>query len=318
MIVSDHTFCDDAENTRAVVSPTVSQWVGNTPLLDLSGLIAGRKQVKLLAKAEWNNPGGSVKDRAALRIIQEAESAGHLTRDKILIDASSGNTGVAYAMFGAVLGYKVRIVVPENVNPRIKQVLQIYGAELLYSDPLLGSDGAIIEVRRRVAQTPEAYFYADQYSNDANWMAHYHGTGKEIIRQTKGAVTHFVAGLGTGGTFTGTGRRLKKFNPDTKLTSIQPDSPFHGLEGLKHMKSDIVPAIYDPGLADENLPVATEDAQQMVKKLARRYGLLVGLSSGAALVGALEVCRSIDSGCIVTILPDSANRYFNQEFWNEN
>lgn len=288
--------------------------VGKTPLLDISR-ISPVPTVKILAKAEWMNPGGSIKDRAALSMLLDGESSGRLTHAKTILDASSGNTGIAYAMLGAVLGYRVKLVIPANAGKMFKTSLMAYGADLVFSDPQLGSDGAILEARRVYKEDTDSYFYADQYNNPANWWAHYLGTGKEIIEQTSGAVTHFVAGLGTSGTFMGTSKWLKENDPNIRVIAMQPDSPFHGLEGLKHMQTAIVPGFYDPALADENVAVTTEEAQLMVKRLAREEGLLVGLSSGAAAVAALTAAKTLTSGVVVTIFPDSACKYFDQKFW---
>lgn len=291
--------------------------VGNTDLLDLSDLLSAGSSVKLYAKAEWQNPGGSVKDRAALNMVLEGEKSGALTKGKIILDATSGNTGISYAMIGAAFGYKVKLATPANVGGLFKKILLAHGAELSFSDAQQGSDGAILKARRLYKENPDLYFYPDQYNNDANWQAHYKTTGVEIIEQTNGEITHFVAGLGTSGTFTGTARRLKEFNQNIKVYSMQPDSPFHGLEGLKHMETAIVPGFYDPGLADENMEVSTEAAQEVVKKLARQQGLLVGISSGAAVAASIEVANKLTSGVVVTILPDNAHKYFDQRFWSE-
>src|SRR5213596_1893913 len=239
---------------------SVVDLIGRTPLVRLRRFERETPGVELYAKAEWQNPGGSVKDRAAARMILEGEASGKLTTGRIILDATSGNTGIAYAMVGAARGYKVKLCVPENASPERKLILRALGAELVFTNPLEGSDGAIREARRLYASDPDCYFYPDQYSNDANWMAHYDTTAPEIIEQTSGRLTHFVAGLGTSGTFVGTGRRLRKHSPSIKLISFQPNSPFHGLEGLKHMDSAIVPSIYDPSLADEDLRIATENA----------------------------------------------------------
>ena len=271
--------------------------------------------VELYAKAEWQNPGGSVKDRAALRMITDGEASGRLRPGLTIVDATSGNTGIAYAMVGAARGYKVKLFLPENASPERKLILKAFGAELVLTSPLEGTDGAIREVRRTVAEHPEQYFYPDQYSNDSNWRAHFDTTGPEIIEQTNGRITHFVAGLGTSGTFVGTTRRLKQFNPSIRAISFQPDSPFHGLEGLKHMETALVPAIYDPSLADEDLRVSTEAAHRLVRRLAREEGLMVGISSGAALAAALTVARRLDSGVIVTVFPDGAEKYLTEKFW---
>ena len=271
--------------------------------------------VELYAKAEWQNPGGSVKDRAAARMIADGERSGTLTPDLTIVDATSGNTGIAYAMVGAARGYKVKLYLPENASPERKLILRAFGAELVLTNPLEGTDGAIREVRRMVAEHPDKYFYPDQYSNDGNWRAHFDTTGPEIIEQTGGRITHFVAGLGTSGTFVGTSRRLREFKPTIKLISFQPDSPFHGLEGLKHMPTAMVPKIYDPTLADENLSVRTEDAHRMVRRLAREEGLMVGISAGAALQASLQVARLIAQGVLVTVFPDGAEKYLSESFW---
>jgi cysteine synthase B len=295
----------------------IAERIGNTPLLRLSGVTGRLSGVKVFAKAEWLNPGGSVKDRAALSIILEGERSGRLTSDRILLDATSGNTGIAYAMIAAGRGYRVTLCMPDNVSLERKRTVRAYGAELVLTDPLEGSDGAIREARRLHAERPDLYFYADQYNNPANWRAHYRTTAVEIHRQTGGRVTHLVAGLGTSGTFTGTGRRLKELDPAIQLISVQPDAPLHGLEGLKHMESAIVPGIYDPGLADLDLRVGTEESLDMVKRLAREDGLLVGISSGAAMTAALRVARGLTAGVIVVIFPDGGSRYLSERFWDE-
>ncbi len=298
---------------------TLEALVGNTPLIRLERVTAGLSpQVEVYAKAEWFNPGGSVKDRPALQIIREAEEKGLLTPDKVLLDATSGNMGIAYAMFGAARGFRVRLVIPENASPERISVLRAYGAELVFSDPLEGSDGAIREAQRLAAADPERTFYADQYNNPANWRAHFRTTGLEVWQQTGGRVTHFVAGLGTSGTLMGAGRRLKAFNPDIQLIGVQPDAPFHGLEGLKHMATAIVPGIYRPELVDRQLTVRTEEAYAMVRRLAREEGLFVGVSAGAALVAALEVARELEQGVIVTVFPDSGYKYLSERFWADN
>lgn len=297
---------------RAVSS--VLDLIGHTPLIRLQRFESS-PNVELYAKAEWANPGGSVKDRAAARMILDGERSGRLRPGLTIVDATSGNTGIAYAMVGAARGYKVKLCLPENASPERKLILKAFGAELVLTSPLEGTDGAIREVRRMVAEHPELYFYPDQYSNDANWRAHYEGTGPEILEQTGGRVTHFVAGLGTSGTFMGTGRALRASNPAIRLISFQPDSPFHGLEGLKHMETAMVPAIYDPALADEDLRVGTEEAHRMVRKLARDAGLLVGISAGAALAAALMVASRIERGVVVTVFPDGAEKYLSENFW---
>ncbi|MGH9755733.1 MAG: PLP-dependent cysteine synthase family protein [Blastocatellia bacterium] len=308
--------------TRAVVAVANSapasllDLIGNTPLIKLSNLVENPR-VEIYGKAEWANPGGSVKDRPALNMILEGERAGALTRDKTIIDATSGNTGIAYAMIAAARGYRVKLCLPKNASEERKRILETYGAELVLTDPLAGSDGAILAVREIVAADPDKYFYPDQYNNPANWLAHYETTGVEIFEQTGGRITHFVAGLGTSGTFVGAGRRLRELKPEVKLISMQPDSPFHGLEGLKHMETAITPGIYDPALADEEIEVDTEEAHAMVKQLARREGWLVGISSGANVVAAMRVAARIGEGVIVTILCDDASKYLSEKFWNE-
>ncbi|HET9177355.1 MAG TPA: cysteine synthase family protein [Terriglobia bacterium] len=291
--------------------------IGNTPLVRLRRIGAEFPQAALLAKAEWANPGGSVKDRAAWSIIQEAERAGLLTPEKTLLDSTSGNTGIAYAMMGAARGYRVKLFMPSNVSLERKQILQAFGAETVYTNPMEGSDGAIRKVRELAEKEPQNYFYANQYNNPANWKAHYQTTAPEIFDQTEGQITHFVAGLGTTGTFIGTARRLKELKGGIRCISFQPDSPFHGLEGLKHLPTSIVPGIYDSSLADENLEISTEEAYAMTLRLAREEGLLVGISSGASMVAALKVAKQVESGVIVTIFPDSGDKYLSERFWNE-
>lgn len=295
----------------------VIESVGNTPLYELPSLSREVAPVRIAVKAEWCNPGGSVKDRPALNMILEGEKSGALTRGKIIMDATSGNTGIAYAMVGAALGYRVRLCVPKNIGSLRRRCLEAYGAELILTDPTLGSDGAIEEaIRQYEAHGPDVYFYPDQYSNDANWQAHYNSTAVEIWNQTGGAITHFVAGLGTSGTLCGNGRRLKKFNENIKLISLQPDSPMHGLEGWKHMPTAIVPKIYDDTVADEERTVKTEDAQAMCIRLAREEGLQVSPSAGANILGALQVARDLDDGLVVAIGPDGAAKYLDFEFWD--
>jgi cysteine synthase B len=294
---------------------SVLDLIGRTPLVRLPHFERTTPGVELYAKAEWQNPGGSVKDRAAARMILDGEARGALRPGLTIVDATSGNTGIAYAMVGAARGYKVKLFLPDNASPERKLILRAFGAELVLTDPLVGTDGAIREVRRTVAKDPEKYFYPDQYSNDSNWRAHFDTTGPEIIEQTTGRLTHFVAGLGTSGTFMGTGRALRQFNPGIKLISFQPEGPFHGLEGLKHMETAIVPPIYDPLLADEDLRVSTEAAHTMVRRLAREEGLLVGISSGAALSAALQVASRLREGVVVTVFPDGAEKYLSESFW---
>jgi cysteine synthase B len=302
-----------ALSTQAASS--VLDLIGRTPLVRLPHFERGTPGVELYAKAEWQNPGGSVKDRAAARMIVDGEASGKLRPGLTIVDATSGNTGIAYAMIGAARGYKVRLCLPENASPERKLILRAFGAELVLTNPLEGTDGAIREVRRMVAEHPDQYFYPDQYSNDSNWRAHFDTTAPEIFEQTSGRITHFVAGLGTSGTFVGASRRLRQFNPAIKMISFQPDSPFHGLEGLKHMASAMVPKIYDPSIADEDLAVSTEDAHRLVRRLAREEGLMVGISSGAALAAALTVARRLDRGVVVTVFPDGAEKYLSESFW---
>jgi cysteine synthase B len=290
--------------------------IGNTPLLRLSRLERSVPGVEICAKAEWVNPGGSVKDRAAARLV--AAGAQMLAEGRVLLDATSGNTGIAYAMLGAANGFQVELCLPENVTSERKRILQAYGATLVLTDPMESSDGAIREARRRYRADPGRYYYPDQYNNPANWLAHYDTTGPEILAQTGGRVTHFVAGLGTAGTFTGVSRRLREYNPKIRLVSVQPDSPFHGLEGLKHMETAMVPGIYDPALADEDLRVGTEESYVMVRRLAREEGLLVGVSSGAAALACLKVAaRARPGDVIVTVFPDGAGKYLSERFWEE-
>src|SRR5438067_11482775 len=295
--------------------------VGSTPLLRLEQVARDLPNIQLLGKAEWMNPGGSVKDRAAANIVTEARAAGRLGPGKILLDSTSGNTGIAYAMIGAAQGFPVTLCMPENVSPERKRILFAYGANIVYTDPADGSDGSIRMARELYAREPEKYFYADQYSNDANWQAHYHGTAEEIWKQTGGRVTHFVATLGTSGTFVGTTRRLKELNPKIECISLQPDSPFHGLEGLKHMATAIVPRIYDPSLADRDIEIPTEAAYEAVKRLARTEGLLVGISAGAAMAGCLQIAAELhrrkQEAVIVTVFADSGDKYLSERFWDE-
>jgi cysteine synthase B len=296
---------------------SVVDLIGNTPLIRLRKIVPRNPRVEVYAKAEWYNPGGSVKDRPALNMILDGERAGRLTADKVLLDATSGNTGIAYSMIGAACGYKVALCLPMNANEERKRLLRAFGAELILTDPRQSSDGAIIRARELYAADPDKYFYPDQYSNPANWQAHYRSTGPEIWRQTYERITHFVAGLGTSGTFMGTGRYLRDTAPHVRLVSMQPDSPFHGLEGMKHMESAIVPAIYDPKLADEQREVSTEAAYAMVKRLAREEGILVGISAAANLIAALDVADELDEGVVVTIFCDNGDRYLSERFWRE-
>ena len=291
--------------------------IGGTPLLRIRNILPHSAPVEIYAKAEWFNPGGSVKDRAALTMLLEAERTGALTKGRAVIDATSGNTGIAYAMIGSVLGYKVVLALPANASMERKQTLRAYGAEIVLTDPLSGTDGAQQRVKELVAADPDRYFYPDQYNNPANWRAHYQSTAREIWEQTGGLITHFVAGLGTTGTFVGATRRLKDFRPSITCISVGPDSPLHGLEGLKHLPTAATPGIYDPTLADGHTTVTTEEAYAMVKRLAREEGLLVGVSSGAAMVASLALAVKLTSGVIVTVFPDGGARYASERFWTE-
>jgi cysteine synthase B len=318
------TFSAHHAPEPAIPRPGLSllERIGNTPLLRFDPLTAHLPGVTLLGKAEWHNPGGSVKDRAAANIVAEGRRSGQFSPGKTLLDATSGNTGIAYAMLGAAEGFAVTLCMPQNVSAERKKILSVYGANIIYTDPGDGSDGAIRRARELAARHPDLYFYADQYSNDANWLAHYHGTANEIWQQTEGRITHFVAMLGTSGTFMGTTRRLRELNPTIRCISLQPDSSFHGIEGAKHMASAIVPKIYDPALADENLEIATEDAHAMARRLARDCGLLLGISAAAGIAGSLRVSeqhqlRSEQQAVIVTILSDSGDKYLSERFWAE-
>ena len=290
--------------------------IGGTPLVRLRTFGVDTPGVELYAKAEFQNPGGSVKDRAAASILREAQRTGRLRDGVTILDATSGNTGIAYAMISAAYGYRLKLCMPANVTPERTRMLKAYGAEIVLTDPMEGTDGAIREARRLFAADPQRYFYADQYNNDANWRAHYETTGPEIIEQTEGRITHFVAGLGTSGTFMGVGRRLREFNPDIQLISVQPDSPMHGVEGLKHMETAIRPGIYDETLADEDVRVTTERAYAFTRRLASEEGMLVGVSSGAALAAALDLSERVRKGLIVVVFPDSGTRYLTERFWD--
>lgn len=303
--------------TSTAAKTSVLSQIGNTPLLRLAKLDAEFPGVEIYAKGELYNPGGSVKDRAGLNMILDGERTGMLTQEKTIIDATSGNTGIAYAMIGAVKGYKVKLCLPANASHERKQILKNYGAEMVFSDPGEGTDGAIRLCKEIYAADPEKYFYPDQYNNPANWKAHFEGTAVEILDQTGGSITHFVACMGTSGTFMGTSRRLKREIPGVQCISAQPSSGFHGLEGLKHMPTAIVPGIYDEKLADDNLWIETEDAYRMTRWLGRNEGLLVGMSSGANCHAAREIARRIESGVIVTVLCDGATKYLSEPFWND-
>ena len=295
--------------------------IGNTPLLRLAKLDAEFPNVEIYVKAEFFNPGGSVKDRAGLNMILDGERTGRLTKDRILLDATSGNTGIAYAMISAIKGYRVKLCLPENASHERKQIMKNYGAEMVFSDPGEGSDGAIRLCKQIYEADPDVYFYPDQYNNPANWKAHFEGTAVEIMEQTKGSITHFVACMGTSGTFMGNTRRFKRDMPHVQCISAQPSSGFHGLEGLKHMPTNIVPGIYDATLANDNLWIETEDAYRMVRRLAREEGLLVGISSGCNVYAATLLAREIaargESATIVTILCDSAEKYLSENFWDQ-
>lgn len=296
--------------------------IGHTPLLAFQRITAHLPEtVRLYAKAEWTNPGGSVKDRAAANIVRQAWLSGALRPGGMLVDSTSGNTGIAYAMLGAAYGFRVRLFLPANVSVERIAILRAYGAELIFTDALEGSDGALRAVRELVAAHPEHYFYADQYNNPANWQAHYQTTGVEIWRQTGGQVTHFVAGLGTSGTLMGIGRRLKDADPAVQIVALEPDSPFHGLEGLKHMGTAIRPGIYDEQLPDQRLSISTEETYIMARRLAREEGYLVGISAAAAMVGALRVAERLagrgEPGVVITLFPDSAAKYLHEAFWLE-
>ena len=314
-------FSMEIDPVHAKLGLSVAERIGSTPLIRVVQPVRGLEGITLLAKAEWANPGGSVKDRAAASMIADARARGVLVPGKTLLDATSGNTGIAYAMLGAALGFPVHLAMPTNVSPERKRVLRAFGAVVDWTDPDKGSDGAIRRARELAGNEPERFCYMDQYSNDANWLAHYRTTGPEIWQQTGGQVTHFVAGLGTSGTFMGTTRRLKEMNPGIQTISFQPDSPFHGLEGLKHMATAIVPAIYNPHLADRALEIETEAAYEMARRLAREEGLLVGISAAAAAVASVKIAheeaKAGRSAVIVTVLPDGADKYLSERFWEE-
>ena len=303
------------DNNTKLMAPRalgIEGHVGNTPLLPLDNLSSASL---VSAKAEWFNPGGSVKDRPALNIIRAALAAGELTGDRRLLDSTSGNMGIAYATLGVTLGVQVTLAIPANASPERLTILKALGAEVVLTDPLEGSDGAIQVAQEMAAQNPDLYFYADQYNNPANWQAHYLSTGPEIIEQTSGQLTHFVAGLGTSGTLMGTGRYLRQYNPNIKIIGVQPDAAFHGLEGLKHLLTAIVPGIYEPGFLDQIIEVSTESAYEMTLRLTREGGLFVGVSSGAAAVAAQQVAENLDQGSVVTVFPDSGYKYLSEKFW---
>jgi Cysteine synthase len=316
-----------AGEKRKRLGMSIPDRIGRTPLVRLDFVarrlpeFRGMEGVTVLGKAEWANPGGSVKDRAAASMIRDAIDRGMLTPGKTVLDASSGNTGIALAMLGSAVGFPVHLAMPANVSPERKRILRAYGATIDWTDPDKGSDGAILKARELAGNDPERFCYIDQYSNDANWLAHYRTTGPEILEQTEGRVTHFVAGLGTTGTFMGVSRRLKEFSSSIKAINFQPDSPFHGLEGLKHLGTSIVPAIYNPHLTDRQMEVETEAAYDMARRLARDEGLLVGVSAAAAVWAALKIAREEAeagrSAVVVTVLPDSADKYLSERFWED-
>jgi len=300
------------------VGNSVLDLVGNTPLIKLKNITKDLDGVSIYAKAEYLNPSGSVKDRAAKGILLEAVASKKLTKEKILLDSTSGNTGIAYAMFGAALGYKVTLTLPKNANFERKKILKAYGATIIETDPLLSSDGSLLEAKKIAKENPDKYFYTNQYDNDENWKAHYNTTALEIWDQTKGKVTHFIAGMGTSGTFVGTSRRLKELNPEIKTVAMQPNSPFHGLEGMKHMATTINPGIYDSSLIDETILVDTDDARQMTLRLAKEEGLFVGISSGGNVFASLELAKTLPKGSVViTVLCDSGFKYLSDSLWEE-
>jgi cysteine synthase B len=296
---------------------TLLRTIGNTPLIPLLRIGAEFRRVQIFAKAEWFNPGGSVKDRPGYRMIRAAELSGEMTPEKTILDATSGNTGIAYAMIGARRGYRVKLLMPSNASVERKKLLAAYGAELVLTDPAQGSDGAFFETQNLYQQKPGRYFYPDQYSNPQNPLAHYETTATEIIEQTKGEITHFIAGIGTSGTLMGTGRRLREFNPNIKIIAMQPDGPFHGLEGLKHMETaSHVPKLYDPKFADQIIGISTESGQSMAKWMTREEGLYVGVSAGAAICAALKLAATVERGTVVAICPDGGERYHSDKFWD--
>ena len=309
----------EVSSTPRSLGNSILERIGNTPLLRLDRLTAHLPGITLLGKAEWANPGGSVKDRAASSIVAAANAKG-LLAGKHLLDATSGNTGIAYAMLGAASGFGVTLCMPSNVSPERKRILAAYGANIVWTDPADGSDGAILKARE-LAQDKSRYYYADQYGNEANWKAHYLGTANEIWQQTEGRITHFLAGLGTSGTFMGVTRRLKELNPSIECIAMQPDSPFHGLEGLKYMATAIVPPIYDASVADRHVEQSTEEAYEMAKHLGRNEGLLVGISAAAAVAASLKIAEEEAgagrSAVVVTILCDSADKYLSERFWEQ-
>ncbi len=307
---------DEVSLLPSADSDALLRTIGNTPLIPLLRIGREFPRVRILAKAEWYNPGGSVKDRPAYRMIRAAEVSGQLAPGKIILDATSGNTGIAYAMIAARRGYRCKLLIPANASPERKKLLKAYGAEVVLTDPAEGSDGAFYAAQRLYNEQPDRHFYPDQYGNPENPRAHYETTGPEIIQQTEGKITHFLAGLGTSGTLMGTGKRLREFNPGIKLVAIQPEGPFHGLEGLKHMETaSHVPALYDAKVPDKVVGVSTEAAQQMARRMTREEGLYVGVSAGAGICAALKVAATITEGVIVVICPDAGARYQSEKFW---
>ena len=300
---------------RTAAAQRIVDLIGHTPLLKLNRLVPPNPAVEIFAKAEFLNPGGSVKDRAAAAILRDAARQGRIRQGPVILDATSGNTGIAYAMLSAAFGYRLKLCLPDNVTVERKRMLRAYGVDLVLTNPMEGTDGAIREARRLYESDPVRYFYADQYNNPSNWRAHYETTGVEILEQTDSRLTHFVAGLGTSGTFVGIGRRLREYARDVHLVSVQPDSPLNAIEGLKHMETAIRPGIYDSTLADEDVSVGTERAQELTRRLAAEEGLLVGVSSGAALAASLDLAERIPGGVIVTVFPDSGTRYLSERFW---
>jgi len=293
---------------------TILDRIGNTPLIKIQNIDNQSKQRQIYSKLEYFNPGGSVKDRSVMAMVQEGIKSGKLTKDKIILDSTSGNAGIAYAMIGAVLGYEVMLCIPDNVSDERKKILNAFGAKLIYTDPLESSDGAIKKAKELVQEDPKRFFYPDQYNNMNNILAHYETTGVEILKQTEGKITHFISGIGTGGTIMGVGKRLKEHNPNIKVIAVEPDSPLHGIEGLKHMESSIKPGIYDEKFPDEVINVTTEDAQKMTKLLAKKEGLLLGTSSGAAMKAAIEI-DYIENGLSVVLFPDGIDRYLTEKYW---
>jgi cysteine synthase B len=320
MTTVNKTISAEASASRKLIGRNVLDCIGNTPLLRLERLGPNFPNAEFYGKAEWFNPGGSVKDRPALEMIRDAERTGKLKPGQTILDATSGNTGIAYAMIASALGYRVKLCLPTSASEERKKILKAFGAELVFTPGDEGSDGAILRAREIIAAEPDKYFYPDQYGNDSNWRAHYKTTANEIWEQTGGRITHFVAGLGTSGTFMGNTRRLKELNPAIRCISLQPDASFHGLEGWKHMATAIVPPIYDATLADANLEVGTEEAYRLVKRAAQEEGLLLSPSAAAALEGCFQVASRLaadEHAVIVTILPDSGSKYLSERFWDE-